>query len=589
VGKGGGGRSAVRVVFAAVAFGVLATPAPADAHEVQTGTPHRASTPQPAPSTWPRAASDLRLAQTGTDPAGPDVQPTPRAECGPGSNPESGAQGRVPKSEVDSGRAAQGYSCNAIQLGHIGASGGYKVERYVDGAGRECAYYDTTLLFPTSPFNQGNVTGGDVTGVAVLDMSDPRKPVRTETLVTPAMQSPHESMSLNQRRGLLAAATSSPVFAPGTVDIYDVSADCRHPVLKASAPMTALGHEGGFAPDGNTFYVVALHQPVLTAIDVSNPATPITLGVYPLPSHGISVSDDGNRLYMAAYTHYFDQYAPEQLNYPGAIRGLKIYDVSDVQARRPNPQMREISQATWALVSTPQINVPVTIGGTPYLVEMDEYEFEGRVGAGRIIDISDEKQPKVVSNLRLEVHQAAARAGDQAADPGADFSLQGYAGHYCNVPRRVDPGIVACTFILSGLRVFDIRDPLRPREIAYYNGPIRNSAWAMSNPAFVPERGEIWYSDGNSGFYAVKLTNGVWPFPEPASTPAATAWVDGAAGTGGASSVPAGGRLPATGLTLPMLAALATLVAGLGLRRLPRSPLLGASVHRLGGRTRPER
>ena len=78
--------------------------------------------------------------------------------------------------------------------------------------------------------------------------------------------------------------------------------------------------------------------------------------------------------------------------------------------------------------------------------------------------------------------------------------------------------------ILSGLRVFDIRDPLKPREIAYFNAPVTPrivppagivpapSNWAMSSPSFVPERGEIWYSDGLSGFYAVRVTNGVWPF-----------------------------------------------------------------------------
>lgn len=68
--------------------------------------------------------------------------------------------------------------------------------------------------------------------------------------------------------------------------------------------------------------------------------------------------------------------------------------------------------------------------------------------------------------------------------------------------------------MLSGLRVLDIRDPLQPKEIAYFNGPIEEggSAYAMSSPSFVPERSEIWYSDGNSGFYAIKLTNGAWPF-----------------------------------------------------------------------------
>ena len=36
----------------------------------------------------------------------------------------------------------------------------------------------------------------------------------------------------------------------------------------------------------------------------------------------------------------------------------------------------------------------------------------------------------------------------------------------------------------------------------------------MSSPSFVPERGEIWYSDGFQGFFAVRLTNDVWPFPK---------------------------------------------------------------------------
>ena len=37
-------------------------------------------------------------------------------------------------------------------------------------------------------------------------------------------------------------------------------------------------------------------------------------------------------------------------------------------------------------------------------------------------------------------------------DPGTSSPIQGYAGHYCNVPTRVDPKIVACSMIVSGLR-----------------------------------------------------------------------------------------------------------------------------------------
>jgi hypothetical protein len=72
--------------------------------------------------------------------------------------------------------------------------------------------------------------------------------------------------------------------------------------------------------------------------------------------------------------------------------------------------------------------------------------------------------------------------------------------------------------IMSGLRVFDIRDPYHPREVAYFNAPLQNGALAtgppsngaFSSPTFVPERKEIWYTDSSSGFYAVRVTNGAW-------------------------------------------------------------------------------
>ena len=447
---------------------------------------------------------------------------TPKASCGPGSLPEPGLQGRVAKEDVEDGDAAAGYRCNIAEVGHSGQTGGYKVLRYVDKAGHECAYYDTTLLFPINALSLSL----EPTGVAVLDMSDPANPVRTDSLLTPAMQTPHESLNISVDRGVLAAVAGNPAFAPGIVDVYDISADCRHPVLKASAPVGFLGHESGMAPDGKTFYPTSLGTRGLaqttTAVDISNLSVPLTLGVYGFDSHGMTVSDDGTRGYMAAED------------------GLRIVDLTEIQQRKPNPQVREISRLTWPNITIPQIAHPVTIDGKPYVVEVDEFSAtakgsEGveellfgaaangeRVGAARIIDISDETKPRVVSDIRLEVHQPENRAAI-ADDFGAQNLAQGYAAHYCGVPRRVDPGIIACSMILSGLRVFDIRDPENPKEIAYYvappdtisksGGPVidERANYAMSQPAFVPERNEIWYSDGTSGFRALRLTNGAWP------------------------------------------------------------------------------
>ncbi|MCU1677215.1 MAG: hypothetical protein JWM93_1973, partial [Frankiales bacterium] len=104
--------------------------------------------------------------------AEPPLTATPRATCGAGSKPEPGIQGRVPP-----GADPSGYRCNVTQLSHEGTAGGFKVERYVDAAGHECAYYDTTLLFPTNAISA--TLSAKLTGVAVLDLSDPARPVRT--------------------------------------------------------------------------------------------------------------------------------------------------------------------------------------------------------------------------------------------------------------------------------------------------------------------------------------------------------------------------------------------------------------------------
>jgi hypothetical protein len=412
----------------------------------------------------------------------------------------------VSAADVASGRALQGYTCNLEEVSHFGERAGYKVQRYVDAAGHECAYEDSTLLFPTGLLT--NTTSP--TGVYALDMSDPAHPVQTATLSTPAMQSPHESLYLNTNRGLLVADMGYPTFNPGFVDIYDVSQDCRHPVLKSSSPLGVLGHESGFSPDGNTFWVTSTGAHTLTALDITNPSAPVPLWIgWKWSPHGVRVSDDGNRLYVA---DTFD--------------GLHILDVSQIQARVPNPQVTEVSHLTWPDMSIPQVPIPVTIKRHPYLIEIDEFaknlassDPSAPVGAARIIDIGDELHPAVVSNIRLEVDTPEARATDQMNDPGATSPVQGYAGHYCSVPREHEPGIVACTFILSGLRVFDIRDPEHPKELAYFNKPVnpttpaeQPSSFAMSAPAFAPERGEVWYADGNSGFWALRFTNGVWPF-----------------------------------------------------------------------------
>ena len=431
--------------------------------------------------------------------AEPPFVATPRAVCGPGAKPEPGIQGRVP-----AGAAREGLRCNVSLVAHQGTSGGFKVLRYIDPAGHECAYYDTALLYPINALKLDTTSQG----VAVLDMSDPAHPKQTATLTELPMMSPHESLNLNAKRGLLAAVLGNPSTHPGLVSIYDVSQDCRQPKLQSTRPVARLGHESGFSPDGKTFYATSTGTKSITGVDVTNPKEPHAIWQGKITSHGMSLSPDGNRAYIAD---------PDGQ--------MLILDVSEIQARKANPQSREVSRLTWRAASIPQNAIPFTSGGKPYILEIDEYTQgttgggdKNEVGAARIIDIADERAPRVVANLRLQVNQPADHAA-ASSDPGATSPVQGYAAHYCNFDRPADPTVVACSFITSGLRVFDISDLLHPKEIAYYVAPTQpraengfmESSFAMSQPAIIGSRREVWYSDGATGFNVLRVAESVWP------------------------------------------------------------------------------
>ncbi len=164
---------------------------------------------------------------------------------------------------------------------------------------------------------------------------------------------------------------------------------------------------------------------------------------------------------------------------------------------------------------------------------------------------------------------------------------------------------MACSFILSGLRVFDIRNPRMPVEVGYFNVPVtpmddtanpvsRAGAFAMSGPAWDVEAGQVWYTDGNQGFRAVQLVgaaraalDGTSPVPTgspgavvagPAATaPSAAAPTTSQPSTGapvadgapsGAPTLPSTGPAAAFSLTALLLLAAAGL-AGRGRRASP--------------------
>jgi hypothetical protein len=213
-----------------------------------------------------------------------------------------------------------------------------------------------------------------------------------------------------------------------------------------------------------------------------------------------------------------------------------IVDVSEVQQRRPNPTVRVVSQLFWKDGSVAQVPKPIRIKGRPFMLFTDEAgsSFFNRAAAcaqglppdgfARLIDISDENNPKEAAKLMLEVHDPKNCAATLNDSANTAFR---YDSHYCTVDDPQDARLAFCAYFQSGIRVFDIRDPYHPREVAYFKPGAVGSAsrpgsalaafnrvprtfdWSSSNIRFVKWDGDrrVWFTSHDNGFQILRFTN----------------------------------------------------------------------------------
>ena len=492
---------------------------------------------------------------------GPVPLTVPKATCGPNDHPETGLQGQVPAPLRAAG--FKGFNCNLQLIGQSRGDGAnWQTAEFRDGQSRICAYHGTAF----TTLNRTHL------GVPVIDITNGNAPTPTGYLTSVSMLDPWESLKTNARRKLLAADNGHNGGGGPEIDIYDLSGDCRFPQLLASVAVgtgtdggkvaPVIGHEGSWAPDGLTYYGGSPAQRIYYAVDTADPSAPKLIATWMVPiantlSHGMSISDDGNRGYFVSIGGLTgfggltgDPIADLTDPTKPATNGLLIYDLSDIQARKPNPQPRLISTLFWKDGSVSQHTIPVKIDGKPFIIFVDEggsagislAQRQAACAAGftpypmaRIIDIGDEIKPKIISRLMLEVHDPANCA--MVLPDLVGLSGFTYGSHYCSVDNKHHATTLACGYFNSGIRVFDIRDPLRPKEIAYFNpagtttaspgsNHVRPGGWVAGGPDWCNaqvhldhSRGTLWTTCQDNGLLMLKFTNGVWPFPESATPP----------------------------------------------------------------------
>jgi len=455
----------------------------------------------------------------------PWTGPVPKANCSSGDRTESGLQGQTTPAERFGGDSAGGYNCNLELVGQYQGEGAKSQggPAYLD----DCAYYDTN----NSPQQQHR-------GVVVIDASDPAHPRASTYLDDPVMLDPHETLKANARRKLLAGAQN---MGPGFV-VYDLSADCAHPVRKGNIQLSgSSGHMGNFAPDGLTYYLGQTFRGVggfMYVVDLTDPSNPQQLPTWQFLGdgrpHGVWLNKDGTRLYAGQPGLFGDtgsSIGPD---------GLVIDDVSDYQFRRPNPQVRMVSKLFWEDQGQVEEMFPFSMKGRQYVVSTDESGGAGGAGGlaaacargaspygyPNIIDITDERNPKIIAQLMLEVSAPANCERLVNDPPDAGGGTPGYNVERCVVDADNNPTMLACAFQHAGLRVFDIRDLYHPKEIAYYKPPAPrrallpgSSGWAPTRDVTVdriagyprfhktaPDQLELWVVSEGNGFQIVRFT-----------------------------------------------------------------------------------
>jgi hypothetical protein len=327
-----------------------------------------------------------------------------------------------------------------------------------------------------------------------------------------------------------------------------------------------IGHEGSFAPDGRTYYVGDIVNQTYNAVDITDLTKPKVVAQFNMKdapfagegfngvSHGLSVSGDGTRAYFV--TAGFP--SPSDLqnrNYRNSD-GFYIVDTSEVENRKPEARMTLISATAVPGGSMAQHTLVFRNGGKPYLVFVDEgggvgfpdfpnaadymKDVQASCDAGlspfptpKLYDISDEQHPKQISQLAL---QSSDPANCAKVEPDiAGLTVFTYGSHYCSVDNRENATALACAYFNSGIRVFDIRDPVHPREIAYYNpagsrtaqlGSLHHMAgqWQSGAPDWCTAQIDFDYARRllttacmDNGLLVMQFEHDVWPMPQ--STP----------------------------------------------------------------------
>jgi hypothetical protein len=278
-------------------------------------------------------------------------------------------------------------------------------------------------------------------------------------------------------------------------------------------------HRNGYPGGRYVFAAAALpgyQDELLVIVDIQDPAKPVEVARWSAPGQHVAAGEkpedgmqvlgppivDGNRLY---------------LDYGGA--GMYILDISDI--RKPTP--------IGHLDLTPPFDggipvhsiLPIKSRNLVWLnSEAIAEDCREGLGQASLVDISNEKQPRLLSIMPIPVPPPGAPYADFCAK-GARFGPHNI-NHLQHLPDVEKQGaLMYLTYFNAGLRVFDISNARLPKEVGYFippdpvkrYGPVPDKLVEQTEDVLVDRRGYVYITNKNQGMWILRYTG-----PRPTST-----------------------------------------------------------------------
>lgn len=446
------------------------------------------------------------------------------ALCGAGDAREPGVQGEVPAGQTAS------YNCGVKLIGQLPIVGN------VAGAGK-CVYVRA----------RGQAGTPDDSQISVIDVSNPTKPVVVGAPLTVHMGSESMRVVVAKDRAVLVSGSS----------VFDIS-DCLRPKRlgeikwpDTTIPGVArknLPHDIRLNREGDKLYASF----GLWEVDLSNLSDPNS---WKITDHrcaaaaqfagpwqelhrqsvkaGRSLCDDATRpaprganysmggsplqasLLWPQVSHALDFNADDTRLYVGDQAG----GTSALWAPQPKVSIIDITQSPPKIIG--QVNGPghgldwFRAGGRDYVVHSNEGGTKGiatqaehgdtcqpyprptALGWGFeaiVSDVTDPAQARNVSMLRLAINEPEFCDVRKASgrDPWIAYHL---------IDNPMNAKFAAVNFGDAGLRIFDIRDPQKPTEVAYFN---HGTPVHAGVGYYDPTRKLIFFSDAG-GFKVLQI------------------------------------------------------------------------------------